>query len=209
MFKFEKVSRFSNVEIAPPVRKTEFSGGYDMVAAEDIIIQPMSKLSNILATAIVNAKVGPEFNDTIEKIEQTQGSIGVENFIDSMCTLTLDELGEFTKRTGCKPTLVSTGYKASMPDNYTLDLYIRSSCPLKYWIILANSVGVIDKDYYNNPDNEGEIFFQVINLSNFPIKIKKGDIIGQAKFIPFSVVVNDNEQEKAKRLGGFGSTTEC
>ena len=38
---------------------------------------------------------------------------------------------------------------------------------------------IIDSDYYNNPNNEGEIFFQVINLSPYDIILQKGDTIGQ------------------------------
>lgn len=34
-------------------------------------------------------------------------------------------------------------------------------------------------DYCDNPDNEGEIFFQLINMSPFPIILKKGEAIGQ------------------------------
>ena len=48
--------------------------------------------------------------------------------------------------------------KCKIPDGYYLELSVRSSTPLKHWIILANGVGIIDADYYNNPSNEGEIF---------------------------------------------------
>jgi dUTP pyrophosphatase len=44
--------------------------------------------------------------------------------------------------------------------------------------MMANGVGIIDADYYNNPDNEGEIFLQIYNLSPFNIQIKKGEAIG-------------------------------
>lgn len=60
-------------------------------------------------------------------------------------------------------------------------------------------------DYYNNPDNEGEIFFQVINLSPFPIYLKKGDIIGQAILLPYATL--DLDLSGGDRTGGFGSTT--
>jgi dUTP pyrophosphatase len=72
-------------------------------------------------------------------------------------------------------------------------------------LILANSVGIIDADYYNNPDNEGEIFFQVINLSPFPIQLKKGDIIGQGIIKKYCVV--DADEASGERMGGFGSTS--
>jgi dUTP pyrophosphatase len=81
---------------------------------------------------------------------------------------------------------------------------VRSSSPLKYWIILANSVGIIDADYYNNPDNEGHIYFQVINLTPFPIQLHKGDIIGQG--IIHKYEVTEDDVASGERKGGFGST---
>jgi dUTP pyrophosphatase len=71
--------------------------------------------------------------------------------------------------------------------------------------MMANGIGVIDADYYNNSDNEGEIFFQIYNLSPFNIQIKKGEAIGQAIILPFGITENDNAQ--GERIGGFGSTT--
>ena len=69
---------------------------------------------------------------------------------------------------------------------------------------MANSIGIIDADYYNNPDNEGEIFFQMINLSPFPIQLRKGDRIGQGILKTYELVENDNAE--GVRQGGFGST---
>ena len=83
---------------------------------------------------------------------------------------------------------------------------MRSSCPLKYWLILANGVGIIDSDYYNNPDNEGHIFFQIINLSPFDIVLQKGEIIGQGIIKKYETTENDNAN--GKREGGFGSTSQ-
>ena len=73
-------------------------------------------------------------------------------------------MAQYTKITRAKPTLVSTGMKCKLEDDEYLALYARSSTPLKYWLTLANSTGIIDADYYNNPDNEGEIFLQLVNL---------------------------------------------
>jgi dUTP pyrophosphatase len=93
-----------------------------------------------------------------------------------------------------------------MPKDVYLELTSRSSVPLKNWLVLANGVGVIDADYYNNEDNEGEIFLQFINLSPCSILIKEGDKIGQGIFHKYLVTANE-EETKAKRTGGFGSTT--
>jgi hypothetical protein len=91
-----------------------------------------------------------------------------------------------------------------MPEGMYLELSVRSSCPLKHWLILANGVGIIDADYYNNPDNEGHIFFQIINLAPYDILLKKGDAIGQGIFKKYHLV--DDDAVTAERQGGFGST---
>ena len=70
--------------------------------------------------------------------------------------------------------------------------------------MLANGVGIIDADYYNNPDNEGEIFLQMFNLSPFNIQIKKGEAIGQG--IIKSYLTTEDDAASGQRLGGFGST---
>lgn len=104
-----------------------------------------------------------------------------------------------------KPTLVHTGIKAYMNNCDVLHLYNRSSNP-KRGLVLANGVGVVDADYYNNESNDGDIMFAFFNFSGEPVEIKKGDVIGQGEFSVFrrpnDAVVND-----VKRSGGFGSTS--
>ena len=116
-----------------------------------------------------------------------------------------NEMAKFTKMHKCKPTLVPTGVKAYMPAGIFLQISVRSSCPLKSWLILANGVGIIDADYYNNPDNEGHIFFQIINLSPADIILHKGDKIGQGIFLPYLQTKDDKVADM--RIGGFGSTS--
>ena len=102
-------------------------------------------------------------------------------------------------------TLVPTGIKCKMPEDYYLQLSVRSSLPLKHWLILGNGVGIIDSDYYNNPDNEGHIYFQLINLLPVPVKIQKGECFGQGILLPYATCANESNDFKA-REGGFGST---
>ena len=187
MAKFEKVSRFAEVDINMPVRKTADSAGYDMEVAEDTIIPSYHVLMEMLNN----------LNLDVVKVEDDI----------AMCEpITLEQLKKATKEYKLKPTLVSTGMKCKLdPDTY-LELSVRSSCPLNHWLILANGVGVIDKDYYNNVDNEGEIFFQVINLSPYNLILKKGDIIGQAIIKPY--LLTEDDCATGKRVGGFGSTSE-
>lgn len=80
----------------------------------------------------------------------------------------------------------------------------RSSNPSKKGLILANSIGIIDSDYYENPDNDGHIMYAFYNFSEKDTIIKKGDAIGQAIFQTFSI--SDNDKAEGKRVGGFGST---
>lgn len=176
MAKFEKVSRWADSDINMPVRKTTHSAGYDFEAVEDIIIEPYQHLSEII---INSSKYEPK---------------------------TLNEIANITKLNKAKPSLVSTGMKCKLADNEYLELSIRSSSPLKYWLILANGVGIVDADYYNNSDNEGEIFFQIINLSPFPIIIQKGEIIGQGIIKEYKLTEDDCAT--GLREGGFGSTNE-
>lgn len=103
-----------------------------------------------------------------------------------------------------KPTLVKTGVKAYMQEDEALYLYNRSSNPIKRFLLLSNGVGVIDSDYYNNPDNDGEIMFQFINFGLHPVTIKKGERIGQGVFKKF--LKADNDKATGERKGGHGST---
>lgn len=105
---------------------------------------------------------------------------------------------------GDKPTLVKTGIKAYMEDDEVLILANRSSNPGKRGLILANSIGVVDKDYYGNPDNDGHIMFAFYNIKDEDVVIKKGDAIGQAIFQKYLTV--DNDIAEGAREGGFGST---
>jgi dUTP pyrophosphatase len=105
---------------------------------------------------------------------------------------------------GCKPTLIHTGLKAYCQDDEWYMLANRSSNPGKKKLVLANGIGIIDADYYCNPDNDGEFMFAYYNIGTDPLEIKKGDIIGQVVFQKFLVVDNDNAS--GERTGGFGST---
>ena len=142
---FEIAKGFENAGINLPVRKTKYSAGYDIEAAEDCVIPTFKK--------------------------------------------------------GMKPTLVKTGIKAYMMEDEVLILANRSSNPGKKGLILANSIGVIDSDYYGNPDNDGHIMFAFFNIKDEDIQIKKGDAIGQGIFQKFLTV--DNDLAEGARTGGF------
>lgn len=100
--------------------------------------------------------------------------------------------------------LVPTGVKAYMQAGEVLYLYDRSSNPRKKGLVLINSVGVIDGDYYGNPGNEGHIFAQMKNITEETVVVEAGERIVQAVFAPF--LLADGDVASGQRTGGFGST---
>lgn len=104
-------------------------------------------------------------------------------------------------------TKVHTGVKAKFHEDIVLKLFNRSSLGIKSALFIPNSVGIIDSDYYGNPQNDGEVIFAFINFSTQPYYIKKGDKIGQGLFEFYLTTDDDGDTVgKNKRLGGFGST---
>lgn len=186
MIRFEKVKKYADIDLPLPSRGTANSAGYDFVVAEDVIIPPI-----------------------VEQAFDVENQYKRKCFIDEETGFEmpgLKTMAEITKATGAKPTLVSTGMKCYLDSDKYLELSVRSSTPLKHWLILANGVGIIDADYADNPDNEGEIFFQIINLNTFPVKLYRGDKIGQG--IIKQYLTTDDDSASGARSGGFGSTTE-
>lgn len=145
---FEIAKGFEDKGINLPVRKTKYSAGYDVEAAEDCII--------------------PRFER------------------------------------GLKPTLVKTGLKVYMMEDEMVCLYNRSSNPGKKGLVMANSVGIVDYDYYENEDNDGHFMFAFYNMKDKDVEIKKGDCIGQAIFQKF--LITDDDSAEGIRNSGFGST---
>ena len=106
---------------------------------------------------------------------------------------------------GSKPTLIHTGLKAYCEPDEWFMLANRSSNPGKKHLVLANGIGIVDADYYNNPDNDGEFMFAFFNISDEDVLIKKGDVIGQVVFEKF--LICDGDSASGNRTGGFGSTS--
>ena len=101
--------------------------------------------------------------------------------------------------------LIPTGIKCEIDNGFYLQLALRSSTPMKKGLMLANGIGIIDADYYNNESNEGHIMFQVYNFTDQTVVIKAGERIGQGVFLPFTITNKDTIVSET-RTGGFGST---
>lgn len=100
---------------------------------------------------------------------------------------------------------IPTGIKAQMNEDEVLYIYSRSSIGFKTAIRLSNVVGVVDCDYYNNPDNEGHIFIKFFNPTDKDYQIHIGDKIAQGIFTKY-LTVDDEEEIETERSGGLGST---
>ena len=194
MAKFEVVSKYADAGLPLPVRATANSAGYDFVVAQDTILKPYEDHDRELRL-LHDVSLQQVLSNLFESAKGTTVAQ----------PLTLADVANLTGKHKNRPTLVSTGMKCKLDPGPYLELSVRSSTPLKHWIVLANGVGIIDADYYNNPDNEGEIFLQLINLSPYNILLKKGEKIGQG--IIKQYLTTEDDAATGDRLGGFGSTS--
>ena len=143
---FEVVGSYKDKDIALPKRGTGSSAGYDLSAAESVVIAPREMI------------------------------------------------------------MVPTGVKAYMEPDEVLYIHIRSSLAVKRQLVLMNSVGVVDADYYNNPDNEGHIFIALWNRGREPVELAAGERLAQGVFMKYLTVDGDEAGTGKDRQGGFGST---
>ena len=175
---FEIVSEYADSGIHLPQRATTQAAGYDIEAAESIILP--SFWLHIIQYFLKEMKQWIHF-DNVAPVE----AMATEKIL--------------------KPTLIPTGLKAYMQEDEYLQIINRSSNPLKRFLQIPNSVGIIDQDYYNNPSNEGHIYVQMINFGLYDQKIEKGERIAQGIFTKFLKVDNDLGGQ-SERSGGFGSS---
>jgi len=124
--------------------------------------------------------------------------------------------------------VVKTGWACEVPDGYRTNIYVRSSTPLKKGFILANSIGIIDRDY------RGDLGIQLMNVRTTPglvqlrdpdsglfysdetaylqkNRIKRGDKIAQIEVVTalgeeFGSSIVDELNQTKRGAGGFGST---
>ncbi|KRM24852.1 dUTP diphosphatase [Schleiferilactobacillus harbinensis] len=98
-----------------------------------------------------------------------------------------------------KIVLIPTGIKAKLGPYEYLELVSRSSLPRKRHLVMPNSIGIIDSDYYPH-----EIMGQFWNIGQVPAVINAGDRIMQGIFR--SYLLTDDDTATGARNGGFGST---
>ena len=109
---------------------------------------------------------------------------------------------EVTLATG-ESAVIPTGIRARIEPGWVLMLFPRSSMGFKHGLRLANTVGIIDSDYYH-AKNEGHIMVKLVNSGDHPVTICPGDRFCQGVFLPHGTA--DEEAVSGERTGGFGST---
>lgn len=130
-------------------------------------------------------------NDAVIPRRATVGSAGYDFFLPNDISLQPHE--EIT---------VQTGVRVRIDEGWFLMLCPRSSLGFKYGVKLANTVGIIDSDYFYS-DNGGPICIKLIN-GPCPLQLKKGQAFAQGIFLPYGITVDDDCTDT--RNGGFGST---
>ncbi len=113
-------------------------------------------------------------------------------------------LKEMTTIESGQTVMVATNVKAYMLPDEVLLVDIRSSIAIKKGLVLANTIGIIDSDYYDNKDNEGNILLALKNTTDKPVKIAPKEKLAQGMFTVYLPADEGNTEEE--RTGGVGST---
>lgn len=195
--KFEQISTV-HADLPLPKRSTAHSAGYDISIIHpvvyDMITDPDSKITSL--------------DDAWKEVIK---------YNDSKNIFYLPE--------GKTNYVFPTGIKAKMPldKQEVLMLFVRSSIGIKQGVKLSNQTGIIDADYYNNPDNEGHIMVALdipkrripdteptlftedeYNMANY-LKFD-GPTMRVCQGIFLDYETTDDDEASGNRVGGIGST---
>lgn len=96
---------------------------------------------------------------------------------------------------------IPTGIRCNINPGWFLMCCPKSGLGFKYRVRLANTIGIVDSDYYHS-DNEGHIMAKL--TAENELKLEAGDKFMQGIFLPYGITVDDTAD--GVRNGGFGST---
>ncbi|OIO52849.1 dUTPase [Candidatus Peregrinibacteria bacterium CG1_02_41_10] len=97
---------------------------------------------------------------------------------------------------------VPTNLVVEIPKGYMLLIKDRSSTAKRKSLLCT--VGFIDQDFCGEED---EILLQFYNFSNEPVKVEKGERLGQAAFVKIETAQwEEVEKMRKETRGGFGTT---
>ena len=114
-----------------------------------------------------------------------------------------------------RQTARSAGYDIYLPERVILPAHTQKMVPtgikaymaVKRHLRLVNNEGIVDADYYNNPDNEGHLLLALYNDSDSDVTLEKGERVAQGIFYTYLLADDDARTPKKERSGGFGSTS--
>ena len=102
-----------------------------------------------------------------------------------------------------KYALVPTGLSIALPPGYEAQVRPRSGLAAKHGVTVLNAPGTVDADY------RGEIGVPLINHSDVPFTVRRGERIAQmviASVVQAELVPVMTLSPTARGSGGFGST---
>ncbi|NVJ01450.1 dUTP diphosphatase [Myxococcus sp. AM009] len=98
---------------------------------------------------------------------------------------------------------VPTGLALALPAGYEGQVRPRSGLALRHGVTLLNAPGTVDADY------RGEVQVILVNLSNEPFTLRRGDRVAQlvvAAVPPVALQEVEVLEETSRGGNGFGST---
>ena len=159
-------------------------------------------------------RIAKFFKVSIEQLKKTAGNECTQEILDAIplpARATAGSAGydfitpfDVTLKPG-ESIVIPTGIRCKIKNDWVLQIYPRSGLGFKYRCQLANTVGIIDSDYFNS-DNEGHIMIKLTNDSKDGkvLELKSGDRFCQGIFTEYGITYDDDVT--SERNGGFGST---
>lgn len=140
-----------------------------------------------------------DYDDIIIPTRKTAGSAGYDFCLTQDVTLRMDH-----------SLLIPTFIRCKIEPGWVLKIYPRSSCGFKFNMVLCNTVGIIDSDYYysetDGKDNEGHIMIKIKNEGTHIMRMKAGERFCQGMLEMYGITYSDKNNKKEVRQGGIGST---
>lgn len=179
-----------------------------MIKFEKVSFEQFKKDTlNCLSSSIMKVKTQDEFDKEIKEIydniklptRATKGSAGYDFY--SPFSFTVNKANEILGF--YLPTVTfPTGIRCMMDSDVCLLLMPKSGIGFKTGVRLANTVGLVDSDYFFS-DNEGHIMVKFVGGFN-DLSVERGQKVMQGIFTNYFTVEDDDTQ--GIRNGGFGST---
>lgn len=175
----------------------------------DPTIEARLEESMIRGFTLVSQKI---WGDTLLKIPAVVKDVRMHQELEIPRAMTKGSAGydfispwDFRLEPGESVTIPS-GVRAYMQEDEVLKIYARSGLGFKYFCRLANGTGIIDSDYWGNPQTEGHIFVRIRNEGDMPMELKRGDGYAQGIFEKKLRADGEESHVYAERVGGMGST---